>query len=268
MEAILNILFNGIGNILKTQLFNITNSAMDFVLSISNDFFHNDIISLFIDIAYYFNIVILVISLVFLFFDIVEERGKVDFAMVFSNVAKGFIFVFINKYIGLLVFELANTFAKSLNFGTLPSDFLDIIMNSNLITSLFSSLLILVIMIIAMLCFAIMTMLRCGTIFVLIMTSGFYISDIIRGETTKIGEWLRQVIGNSTTYLIQYILFYLGLLFLSSGKYISTFTLWATMFIVSKILVKFNMSTGTKSVLSGVSSTVQQGFSFAGKFIK
>lgn len=268
----MNFLFDLFGNWLKTffksMLLNIADFALDLTTKFGEGFWDDELVSMFIEFAMWFNLLIAVLCSLVLILDIVEAQGKVDWMTVFGNIIKTILFVSFSRFIGLFTYELANIITGTLRFsipeGVPTEKLIGEMMNLNPTLEI----IIVLITAIAFVSFAVMSMLRCGTLFVLILTSGFYITDIMRGETTKFGEWLRQVIGNSTTYLLQYILFYLGFLYFSSGGLISCFICWATMFSVSKILLKYNMSTGTKGVFTTMGSAISQGVSFAGKFIK
>lgn len=268
----MNFLFNLFGewlrNWIKQELLNIAGFALDLTTIFGDSFWGNELVSIFIDFATWFNVLIGVICAIFVTLDVAEARGRVDWSSVFGNVFKAITFIAFARYIGLFSYYLANNITTALHFSLPDKGGLETLIQGAVTANANLDILMVIITAIAFVSFAVMCMLRCGTLFVLILTSGFYITDIMRGETTKLGEWLRQVIGNSTTYLVQYILFYMGLLYFSSSSLVACFICWATMFSVPKILLKYNMSTGTKGVFSSVGSAIGQGVSFAGKFVK
>ena len=102
------------------------------------------------------------------------------------------------------------------------------------------------IILIATIYFAVTSLKRFGEMFVHILTSALYIPDILRGDTTKMGDWLRQMLSIVLTYMIIYILFFLGCGFFDSDNVILSLVCWLTMPSVSKILNKFGWSSGTQ----------------------
>lgn len=223
-------------------------------------------IEAFLNFSAWVNVMVLVVSLLFLAMDIAEQSGRVNWAIVASNFFKGIIFVYFNRYIGMVTYQITEQLTTSLNIQmSAPHSLIASLLSTDITSGIFLILIVLVILA-AFVAFFIMAMLRNGTLFVQILSSSFYIPAIVRGDTAKLGDWLRQTVAISATYAIQYILFYLGLSFLTGltgGDLVLTGTCWTTMFFVPKILEQFGYSSGASSVLSAAGNTASAGLSFA-----
>lgn len=265
----LNWLFDSYGHWYITWIYQglslITESIMKFVTEVTDVFWETPAIELYLDFFTWINGVVMVVSIVFLLMEIVEQSGRVNWMIVFSNIVKGLLFVLFNRYIGLATYQISAGMTKALG--------LKIDGSTNFLTSFFNPLMIglsgfmaLIIAIVAFVAFFIMGLIRNGTLLVQIFASAFYIPSIIQGDTAKFGEWLQQTVAISATYFMQYLLFYLGLdnfSGFSGTSFIVTGTCWLTMFFVPRILGRFGYSSGAASVVSSAGNLIHQGLSLA-----
>lgn len=108
------------------------------------------------------------------------------------------------------------------------------------------NLIFVIVILFAVLVFAVSSIKRSGEMFVHIFTSALYVGDIMRGDTSKMGDWLRQMLSITLTYLFIYILFFLGCGFFNADNIIFCLACWLTMPAVSKILNKYGWSSGSQ----------------------
>lgn len=229
----------------------------------ANNFWDSPAVELLLNFSGWINMVVLVISLVFLCMDIAEQAGRVSWSIVFTNFCKGMIFVAFNRYAGLMVYQLAISTTSALRLDTNPPK-LSSILDAFTDASMIITALVALVVAIAFVAFFCMAMIRNGTMFVQIFTSSFYISDIIRGDTAKMGEWFKQTVAIAATYFMQYLLFYMGLnniLGSSEHMLVNVATCWLTMFFVPKILDRFGYTSGAGSVFSAAGSVAGAGLS-------
>lgn len=266
-------LFDQHGSWLYDWIYGGISKFADNVLSLTTNatsvFWDVPAIEVCLDFFGWVNGIVLVVSLLLLCMEITEQSGRVNWAIVFSNCCKGFIFVFFNRYIGLATFTITEQATKAIgvNLKSPSSAFISSAVSK--LTAGATSAIFLILMTLAILAafiaFFIMAMLRNGTLLVQIFSSSFYIPSIIRGDTAKLGDWLEQTVAISVTFFIQYLLFCIGLDHLSSFSgdgLVTTATCWLTMFFVPRILAKFGYSSGTASVLSAAGNAVNSGMAF------
>ncbi|MBE6905007.1 MAG: hypothetical protein E7476_01835 [Ruminococcaceae bacterium] len=262
-------LFEQFGSWVYEWIFGAVSKLVDDILSLTTSatsvFWDVPAIELCLDFFTWVNGVVLVVSLLFLCVEITEQNGRVNWSIVFTNLFKGFAFVFFNRYIGLATFVVTEQATQAMDIAlNTPSSAIIGTWLTGMNSGIFIILMILVVLA-AFVSFFIMSMLRNGSLLVQIFSSAFYIPSIIRGDTAKLTDWLEQTVAISATYFIQYLLFCIGLDHLtgfSGPGLVTTATCWLTMFFVPKILSKFGYSSGTASVLSAAGSVVNSGISF------
>ncbi|WRS29022.1 conjugal transfer protein TrbL family protein (plasmid) [Oscillospiraceae bacterium MB08-C2-2] len=252
-------------NLLQKLVMGYAEFLLGLSLNASTDFWNNPIINLLIEFSGWMNMIVMVVSLLFLLFDIMEEstgRG-VEWGMVFLNLVKAMVFVFTNRWVAVLAMQLGELIASSISFR---GDVTGITTNLEKLNQLAGSasnmiLMILVVCIVAVI-FLFVALRRFGAMLLQIFTSSFYITDIIRGDTSKLGEWIRQTLAIACTYVFQYMFFYLGLIFVSNGEPMLGIACWISITQVDKVLQKFGFSTGAQGMLGTVGRmAAEQGFS-------
>ena len=240
--------------------------AEDFIgliLSVSNDFWNHPVIETILDFSSWLNILVLVISLLFLLFDIVEEASSkhIEWGMIFSNLFKALVFCLTNRWLALMAMQLGENFVGYINFdkeiSSLKADLEQIL--SMAVSGVMQHILLLLIVIFSGV-FFVVAVRRFGSMLLHILTSSFYIADIVRGDTTKMGEWLRQMVAISCTFVFQYLMYYMGIVFIISGDLVLGISMWFCLTIVSKALQRFGYSTGTKGTMGSIGQLAGQGF--------
>lgn len=264
-------LMNSLENQIQSQLLSLCSSIIKLVNEGTAGFWSQPFIQCFLQFSKWVNIVVFTVATLFMLFDMAEEFAsskEVDFSVVFTNTLKAMLFVEFNSLLAQLAMNLCDILTSSLNFSikTQPNEILTVLnsMTAGAGTILWDNLMLVVILI-AVVIFFFMSVARYGSMFLLILSSSLYISDILRGDTTSLGSWLRQMVAIAGTYIFQYICFYSGLYYLLQGNIVMCAILWAGMFSAAKILQKFGYSTGTTGVLSTAGSLAGQGISLLSK---
>lgn len=236
-------------------------AVLESITSLTGGFWDEPAIELFLNFSMTVNIIVMVVALLFLCVEIAQQSGRVNWTVVFGNFAKVIVFIFFNRYIGLSSILFAEILTENLNLSMdapSPGALIASIANG---TSMVGVAFLLLIVAVAFVAFFIMSMLRNGMLFVQILTSSFYIPDILSGDTARLGDWVRQTVAISGTYILQYYTFYLGLTYFSTSL-LTCFTFWLAMFSVPRVLEKFGYSSGAAGVLSAAGSVAGAGMSF------
>jgi len=244
-----------------------------FIINILNNyvisFFNIKAIILFLNFSTWINLLVFGVYFIVVIVDIAEEKmsdNPVNFGVVFTNAIKAFSFALLARWIGEWSMELSNTitalFGIELQADTFSQSIKNILMElffsvpsasiAGFQTTDLLSIIFLFILLIALFYFTVISLKRFGEMFVHILTSALYIPDILRGDTTKMGDWLRQMLSIVLTYMIIYILFFLGCGFFDADNVILSLVCWLTMPSVSKILNKFGWSSGTQGSFGAV----------------
>ena len=239
---------------------------MDLVTSATGNFWNDPVILYILDFSQWINYIVFVLSLLFLLADIAQEQAGrgVDWTHVVTSGIKAFGFVLLNRWIALLTVQLADILIKAIDFKdmSLTPEFLI----ENMASSLFAisarpllSILLPIIVVIASGIFFFVVIQRFGAMLIHILTSSLYIADIVRGDGEKMGEWLRQMIAISITYVFQYLLYYLGLYLCAAGNIAPGIGCWIVTGSVGRILQRYGYSTGTKGAIGNASRMAGMG---------
>ncbi|WMJ22691.1 DUF6045 family protein [Paludicola sp. MB14-C6] len=260
-EFIFEGIYNGINDIFTI--------CMKFFNEITFDFWDNYIIKGFLAFSMWVNGVVFVLAFVFSLFDAAEEAGsmkQIDWVAVSLNFIKGLLFVSMYSYLSIGIMQIANLLTTYLNLKK-DTDLVKVVSNiatnpaANPALTLFINMILTMCVTVALIYFMIISLKRYGTMLIQIFSSAFYVPDIVRGETTKLGDWLRQTIAIAFTYTFQYILFYIGFIIISDSKGIVDvllgFGLWLSMGGVSQVLSKYGYSSGIKGGSTMVSMASQ-----------
>lgn len=242
----------------------LTETVITLVLPLIDSFWDNDILNGFLDFSEMANGVVLVLTLVVLGFDIVEEQKGINWVQIVTNLIKGGLFAVFARYIGMSTLLISNLIVKNIKLEVDVGAIWNLSFSfpgSQLPVTIICS----IILIAAFVSFAVVCAMRNASMFVLMMSSMLYIPDIIRGDTAKMGDWIRQVIAVSFTFVFQYILFHIGIGGWIKGDLVTALIGFAGIFIAPKMLQKFGYSSGVTGIMSGAGNMVMQ----AGKmFIK
>lgn len=243
---------------LKDQVVELCTFIIDTINKYIIGFFDNEYILQFLKFSTWLNVFIFVVALFVVLIDIVEEKtsgNPIAITDIFMNVFKAFAFAYFARWLAQGSMELIDKVLKALQFDSIHFDTFDNATKS-ILASLGSSKILTVVFPIILLCacivFFINSIKRFGTMFVHILTAFLYIPDIMRGNTVKMGEWLRQMLAISLTYAFTYLLFFLGCTFYIQLEYVLAIGMWLAMALVPKALNHFGWSSGSKGSFGGV----------------
>ena len=269
-------MFDGIFGMIEKwiigKLLEFCSTVISLVNAISISFFDNELIKIVLAFFGGLSLIIFASSLVFMLFDVVEEVSgskTIEWGTVFINCTKALCFILVVPPGVMLSMDIGNNVIDILGVGAINNSLSDMVSGGLLgmlgggTFNFMFTLLIALLLAVGITFFFYISLLRFGNMFVQIMIANLYIPDIVRGNTESMGDWLRQTIAIAITYLIQYLLFALGLNFIVDkgftpehmGNFLLGISLWITMFGVSKLLNKFGMSSGVKGVVSSATST-------------
>lgn len=232
-------------------------SVIDIVLDLVDGFWQNDLLGAFLDFAVAINTIVMVVSILLLCFDLAEENKPVIFKQVFVNVVKGALFTIFARHIGMLCLTLSNLIVQYLEIDVEPSVLWNVV-TALPTTSVAVTLIWVLILIVSFAAFGVVCVVRNASMFVLMMSSALYIPDVVRGDTAKMGDWIRQVIAVSLTFVFQYILFCVGIGGCIEYNPVTALTGFAGLFVVPKVLQKFGYSSGVTGIFSSAGNMAMQ----------
>jgi len=232
---------------ITTLLIELSNIIMGWISNNTQNYWQHPIIQTIIAFYSGFCMIALVTSVLAMFFDIAEETmasKSVDYGTVFFNFIKAFTFMITAPLICSFSIEIGNIITNAIGFGSgLQFDgnaLQDIIQQVNVIMLL----LVAVLLVIATIGFLMMSLVRFAHMIIHLLTAIFYIPDIVRGNTASIGDWVKQMIAIAGTFVIQYLLFAIGISVFTNSDILLAMGMWVGMFSVPKILGKYGMSSG------------------------
>lgn len=242
------------------QLVHLAVLIVNFINNYVADFFELPEITAFLNFSSWINILVFSIAFIAVLVDLAEEKTSekpIYPGIAFLNIVKALAFALLARWLAEWSMELSNLlttgFGIELNSATIQSHIDSIwqhLVGSQLNVSF--DILMILIVIIATLVFTVSALKRFGTMFIHILSSALYIPDIMRGDTTKMGEWLRQMISIVLTYTFIYFLFFLGAAFFNKNNGLMCIACWIAMPMVSKVLNKFGWSSGSQGSFGAV----------------
>lgn len=260
----MGIFFDAFFNFFTTWINNQVVGLCTFVIDTLNKyvigFFDNMYILQFLIFSTWLNVFIFVVALFVVLIDIVEEKtsgNPIAITDVFTNIFKAFAFAYFARWLAQGSMELIDKVLKalqfdSINFGAFDSATKNILASFGAAAQKNLTIVFVVVLLCACVVFFINSIKRFGTMFVHILTAFLYIPDIMRGNTVKMGEWLRQMLAISLTYAFSYLLFFLGCTFYLQLEYVLAIGMWIAMALVPKTLNQFGWSSASKGSFGGV----------------
>ena len=241
---------------LNTQIMGVAVFVINFINKYVLSFFEVKAINQFLNFSTWINVLVFCVTFIVVAVNIAEEKvsGKpVYYSVVFTNIAKAFAFSMLARWVAVWSMEIANKITTYFGLTLDPDGFalsirniLASIISEDIEAADFLNLIFMIIVIIAVLVFCVNSLKRFGEMFIHIFTSVLYIPDIMRGDTTKMGDWLRQMTSIVLTYIFIYIMFFLGCGFFNADNVLMCLACWLTMPAVSKILNKYGWSSGSQ----------------------
>lgn len=253
-------IFDELRVIIAQKLLEAAEWAIGISTSAADGIWDHPVIVMFLGFIRWLNVGVLGAATILLIFDIIEETGKqrtIEWSMIIINFMKAFAFAIIAPYAGKYALLFSARLAGTLQLSTAASQL------RNAVPSL--SFFIIVVVLAACIIFAFMSLSRFGAMFVQVLSSVLYVSDIVRGESASMGSWLRQTVAIALTYLIQTILFYLGVFFLVKDQLFFALAFWFAMPQVKTILQKYGMSCGVTGVVSSAATVASAGLQLVSK---
>lgn len=269
---IVNNFFEGIHVWFVNWLSDMLQSVMIWLNYLNINFWDNTLIVALLKFSAWINGIVFVVAFLLSVFDMAEEAGsfkQINFVVMITNFIKGNIFVLCYTFIAQYIMNIANILNEYLPLNItvnkdIISDRIAIIAQTG---GVIPDVLALLGFLVASIGFTVTALKRYGLMFIQILTSAFYIPDIVRGETQKIGDWLRQTIAIAFTYTFQFLLFYLGMMIILTATVFTNILLgvglWLCIPAVSMLLAKFGISSGSKGMLS--SSLMYSGMNLLSK---
>lgn len=263
MDFIISAIVETFSSFVKGFFTDILKWAITMLNEITFNFWDNSIIQAFLNFSMWVNWIIFGCSFLFALFDSAEEAGglkEISWVTVMLNFFKGMLFTAFYSYLAIGIMQIANILAEFLQLDFVSPDFaFDGIFDD--IASNVGIGILMIFFFIGIICFLVMSLKRFGTMFVQVFSAAFYIPDVVRGDTGKLGDWLRQTIAIAFTYTFQYILFYIGcaLILFKPGivETLIAISVWIGMFGVSHVLNKYGYSSGVRG--GGASMMASQG---------
>ncbi len=258
--------FNSLIDWLKKKLLALSAFAISFINNYVLSFFENEIIDAFMDFSTWINYFVFGVALLVVIVDIAEEKASdkpVYWSVVFTNVAKAFAFAGFARWLAVLAMELSNKITTYFgitidanNFELSIDEIINAVIGSNIAIKALLNVIFLIIILFSVIFFAVSSLKRFGVMFVHIFTAALYIPDILRGDTTKMGDWFRQMASIVLTYVFIYILFFLGASFFGADHIVPCFACWLAMPAVSKILNRYGWTSGTQGNFGSIAAQV------------
>lgn len=256
VNGIAGYFFNSFIDWLEEKILALAAFAISFINKYVLSFFDNEIIDAFMDFSTWINYFVFAVALVVAIVDIAEEKASdkpVYWSVVFTNTAKAFAFAGLARWIAILSMEISNDittyFGISLDVDSFELNaerIVNSILGMESIHRALFSVIFLIVILFAAVFFAVSSLKRFGVMFVHIFTSALYIPDVLRGDTTKMGEWFRQMASIVLTYVFIYILFFLGASFFGGENLVPCLACWLAMPAVSKVLNRYGWTSGTQ----------------------
>lgn len=266
IESILEFVAQGIMNC-YTEIISYNNAI------ITDEFWNASVINSFLDFAQFCALILFGVGAAFLIFDVVQEYGQGK-SVAWLNVIKGFVVGFLfAKYSQILpvyfcqkvLYILGNfTFSAEadISWRELPS-------SGKMVVGLVIYVIMILVMLIATIVFLCVFLSRQAALLIHIMSAMFYVPEVTKGDTSKLAEWLRQLVALLATTFFQYLFFFGGSAMvltepiLGSAMFFCGLALMFGSFSVPKVLNSFGYSVGNRDVLSTV-----QGYASSGYYIK
>lgn len=263
MSNLISLFFTFFENQIKNWFTDALAVMFQLATAITNDFWTDPIINVIMAFMHTIANVILVCSLVFMLFDIAEEASgfkSIPWGTVAINFLKATLFANAFIWFGMNITNLAGEITAMFPIADIASADATAILNVFWPAGLIVSIMVACFLVAAYICFIFMSVLRFTNMFIHIFGGLYYISDIVRGDTSALGSWLRQAIVIACTYIIQFLMFTIGAsILLDTSNYLTPSTVMGAgmivgMFFVPKILQKYGQSTG----ITGIAGTVSQ----------
>lgn len=230
-----------------TELFNVFFGGLSEGLSLA---WSNPVISVFLYTANLFSWAIFFFGFVFFVLKVAQEERRNWYA-IYRCPINAIIFIALNQTAVKVCFLAADMFVTGISN-------IDYFKDMDLLKLDFSSYLsgfVTVAMLIAFIYFTYTTVMRFGAMFIQILLAPFYVPFILMGDDQKVSEWMLGTVAIGFTYLIQFLLFYCGLVvFHFAGSdfwsYVAALSLMFSTMSVPAQMQKFGWGSGGGNAMS------------------
>lgn len=205
---------------------------------------------------------IFIFGLPFYFLKIVKEERR-NWAVIFTCVVNTVIFIALNQLLAKVCFIIPSMIIAGLK--------LNLYVQFDSFRDLFSGIwdtfapdfnaIVFIILIIAVIAFGVVTLMRVGAMFTQMLIAPFYVSYVLLGDNQKVSEWILGTVAAGFTYVLQYALFYAGIMILRFGGgdltniCIALSSVFSS-FAAPKALQKFGWSSGAAHTFQSTASSV------------
>lgn len=253
-HSFINAFFSYFVEWLNSLAVGLCETTVEFINKYIIGFFSNSSIELFLSFSTWLNVFLFCVCFLVVAVDLAEEKSSdnpIMWGNVFGNIMKAFLFAMFARWIAVASIELVEKITAAFEFSIssqqTQATIGDILVKMAVPAKI--QLIVSSIFYLALLCaciyFFISALKRFGVMFIHIFQSFLYIPDIMRGNTVKMGEWLRQMVSIALTYGFTYILFFLGCYFFNGSDFLISIAMWISMPMVPKVLNHFGWSSGT-----------------------
>lgn len=242
---------NLLGSILTTmqswlseKLTGFYTSILSFITTPYMGFWDNPIIRDAVRFSQWVAYAVMGISILFMIIDYAEDiaaKSSISISEMVMNIIKGFVFCLIAPQLSIMAITLGSQLAQTLNLtsvvGSVPT--VPVVDGTGV-----SYILWFLVCLVAFVVFLFITARQYGMMLIQIMTYALYVPGVVRGDTQSMGAWMRQTVAITITFLCQYFLFYLGMVFTTINSPFATLICFTGMASASKVLNKYGLSAG------------------------
>lgn len=207
--------------------------------------------------------VVFVVSLVFYLLKIVQEENR-NWGVIFRCFLNTFLFLMFNQLMAKVCFYLPALMVSGFSYLVGQNSFPDIkdsVLGGIIGINGFVGNVMLFVIIVALLAFGVVSLMRVGAMFLQILIAPFYVPSFLMGDSQKSAEWILGTIAAGFTYVVQYVLFYTGLMVFryNGNNFINMaigFSCLLGTFAVPKQMQRFGWSSGAAHTFQSMSSSM------------
>lgn len=204
---------------------------------------------------------IFIFGLPFYFLKIVKEERR-NWAVIFTCIVNTIVFIALNQLLAKVCFIIPSMIIAGLklNLYAQIDSFQDLLSGiGNMVIPDFNVIL-LIILVIAVIAFGVVTLMRVGAMFTQMLIAPFYVAYVLLGDNQKVSEWILGTVAAGFTYVLQYALFYAGIMILWFGSGLTNTCIALSSMLASfaapKALQKFGWSSGAAHTFQSTATSV------------
>lgn len=278
-NIVTDLIFEALQTQVKNWLLDTMKFCFDCMIGVGGSFWSNPVFQSLFKLILSVSNFVLVASMIVALIDIGEEAGagnRVPWTVVAGNFIKGIAFANLIVLICASIFRVSATVVRLLPIGNLSSwdwssagSFAASSINAKVDMSVIGFIpYILLVLFLIVGCFAyeVMSFLLFTNMVTHTIAGILYVPDIVRGDTSAIGSWLRLGITFNLTYIIQSLFFFIGISYLIDFDLTSMDMMLGVacligMFSVPKVLSKYGFSMGVTGIAQSFGNIASAGSS-------